>query len=187
MRAGLFVGGRSARMGGKPKGLLPAPDTGEPLVARLARLAREAGLQPMLVGEASAYRAALPDLSVLSDAPGVAGPLAGLLALLESEAEGRAIALACDLPFVEAPVLARLATQPSAAAVLAPRLGADAPWEPLFARYDAARVLPVLRAATARGVRSFQAVFAELAVERFTLDAGEALQLRDWDSPEDLG
>jgi choline dehydrogenase len=38
---GVFVGGRSTRMGGHPKGLLAAPDTGEALVVRAVRLARE--------------------------------------------------------------------------------------------------------------------------------------------------
>jgi hypothetical protein len=42
--AGIFVGGAARRMDGAPKGLLPAPDTGEALVVRAARCCVEAGI-----------------------------------------------------------------------------------------------------------------------------------------------
>ena len=51
---GIFVGGASTRMGGQPKGLLPAP-TGEPLVSRTIAAGRAAGLAPVLVGAAEHY------------------------------------------------------------------------------------------------------------------------------------
>src|SRR5688500_2651564 len=52
-------------MGGKPKGLLPAPGGGEALVVHSCRLARAVGLSPCLVGRAEAYRALLPDLEAV--------------------------------------------------------------------------------------------------------------------------
>ena len=173
-------------MGGYPKGLLPAPDTAEPLVVRLVRLAREAGLEVVAVGRADAYRAALPELPVVPDAPGIAGPLAGLRALLADAHPHPAIALACDLPFLELPLLRRLVVTPPDDAVVSARLAPHAPWEPLFARYPSAQVLPVLDAALAQGVRSFQALFERLSVRALPLDARERAQLRDWDSPGDL-
>lgn len=179
---GIFVGGASRRMGGAPKGLLPAPDTGEALVVRAARIARETGLAPCLVGRAAAYRDALPDLDTIDDAPAGVGPLGGLRALLCARGP-RVIALACDMPFVDAACLARLRDAPDDAAVIAARRSPDAPWEPLLARYDAARVLPALDAALAAGERSFQAVLRRVTVAEITLPT-QALQ--DWDAPEDL-
>lgn len=184
--AGIFVGGQATRMGGIAKGLLPAPDSGEPLVARLARLCSERGLEVVLVGSALRYQNAFPELRTLPDVDGAEGPLAGLASLLRFTRDREAVALACDLPYVTAPLLERLATHPTTAAVLSMRRADDAPWEPLFARYDAARVLPVLQAAMGSGVRSFQKLFALLQVEALALDDAERSQLRDWDAPEDL-
>ena len=83
---GIFVGGKGRRMGGVAKGLLTAPGGTATLVARLARVVREAfgEVDLVLVGSADAYAAqGLPSLA--DDPPGV-GPIGGLSALL---AEGR--------------------------------------------------------------------------------------------------
>src|SRR5262245_60230419 len=85
---GIFVGGKSRRMGGVAKGLLAAPDTGEPIVVRLARITREAlpNSAVVLAGASDAYIVtAIPSLP---DAPELTGPIAGLVALLE-EAQRR--------------------------------------------------------------------------------------------------
>lgn len=183
MLCGIFVGGRARRMGGIAKGLLRAPDGDETLVVRLARLAGELGLEPVLVGDDARYRAALPALRVVRDQPAGIGPLGGLMGLLrEGDA---ALALACDLPFVSRSLLERLAQRASPAAVLAPR-EAEGLWQPLCARYDAATVRPVLAQAIAHGTRSFQRLFAELAVEELPLSEIERRELHDWDTPEDV-
>ncbi|HEU4533063.1 MAG TPA: NTP transferase domain-containing protein, partial [Polyangiaceae bacterium] len=90
---GLFVGGRSTRMGGRPKGLLPTPDGAGPIVLRSARLVASLGWPLVLVGEASAYRAVLPGVKAIDDAPAGVGPLGGLGALLAEAGAGPAIAL----------------------------------------------------------------------------------------------
>jgi len=185
MLIGIFVGGRARRMGGIAKGLLPAPSTGEPLAARLARIAHELGHEPVLVGDAPAYREALPGLRAIADDPVGVGPLGGLGGLLAAADDGLVIALSCDLPHVSPALLGRLATTPSTAAVLAPRATSGV-WEPLCARYDAAAVRPALVAALARGERSFQRLFAAVRVEALPLDDAERAQLVDWDAPEDL-
>src|SRR3954471_21517880 len=101
---GLFVGGAGKRMGGVAKGLLLAPDGRETLVARLVRLcgavAPHASLY--LVGEASAY--AELGLQVVADEPPGIGPLGGLSGLLlraQRDGSRAALALACDLPFLD--------------------------------------------------------------------------------------
>lgn len=181
---GIFVGGRARRMGGIAKGLLPAPDTGEPLVVRLARIAEALSLEPVLVGEAEAYRAALPQLRIVPDAQLGIGPLGGLAGLLAAAPSEHVLTLACDLPFVSRALLARLAQTPSEADVLAPR-AENGRWESLFARYRVQAVQPALVDALAQGERSFQQLFARCTVEALALDEGECDALKDWDRPED--
>lgn len=185
MIVGIFVGGAASRMGGAAKGLLPAPDTGEALVLRSQRLARELGYVPVLVGASAAYGAALPALTQLHDEPEGVGPLGGLGALMRFAGEQPVIALACDMPRVSAALLARLAAHDEAAEVVAAR-GEAGFWEPLCARYDSPRVLPVLREALAEGVRSFQGLLRRVRVSELVLGDDERRELSDWDTPEDV-
>jgi len=181
--AGIFVGGAARRMGGAPKGLLPAPDTGEALVVRTARCCVEAGLAPVLVGRAEAYRSALPTLSVIDDDPSGCGPLGGLHALLRHAGHGVVLALACDLPYLTADALRALRDAPHDEAVVAPRASDDAPWEPLLARYDVARARPAVARALADGRHALQPLLRTLGVREVPLPAR---CLTDWDSPADL-
>jgi molybdopterin-guanine dinucleotide biosynthesis protein A len=184
---GIFVGGAASRMGGRAKGLLPSPETQEPLVARLARIIRELGAEPVLVGKATLYSAALPDLPTLDDRPAGIGPLGGLYALLCSGSPGQVLALACDLPLLSPALIERLLHEPLRApdSVLAPRSN-NGLWEPLCARYDAATAKLPVEQAIARGVRSFQKLFTELHVSELTVSSAERAELVDWDTPEDV-
>jgi molybdopterin-guanine dinucleotide biosynthesis protein A len=182
---GICVGGRGRRMGGVQKALLPAPDGQGTLLARLSRLGREAGLEVVLLGAAdlgvhATGLAQLPDF-----APEV-GPLAGLASLLRHAGARPAVCLACDMPFVEAALLARLVREQPEAEVLAPRAAVNGKWEPLFARYHGAHVAPVLAETLRQGERSFQALFGRLNVCELGLSASERASLRDWDTPEDM-
>jgi molybdopterin-guanine dinucleotide biosynthesis protein A len=184
---GIFVGGKATRFGGMAKGMLPAPDSGEPIAARLARLCAEAaGADVVLVGRGAAYEAL--GLPSLEDAPGAAGPLGGLSALL-AEATRRgsaAIALAGDLPYVTGTMVARVASFAPYAPAVAPRQAGV--WQPLFARYDPVACAPLLEAAIAEHGFRARAVLEKLgdrAVE-LPLDAGEAALLADWDCPSDM-
>lgn len=181
--AGIFVGGAARRMGGAPKGLLLAPDTGEALVAQAARCCLETGLTPVLVGRAEAYRAALPTLDTLDDDPPGCGPLGGLHALLRHAGRGVVLALACDLPYLTTDALRALRDAPDDRPVVAPRAGPDAPWEPLLARYDVASALPAVARALADGRHGLQALLRTLGVREAPLPAR---CLTDWDSPADL-
>jgi molybdopterin-guanine dinucleotide biosynthesis protein A len=178
---GVLAGGRGRRMGGRDKARLPAPDSGEPLIERVLRLGQEVGLACVVVGGRP------PDGALLvRDDPAGIGPIGGLCALLAHAGERPALALACDLPYVTAAVLARLARTPCSAAVLAPRDPETGKWQPLFARYDSARVLPLLRDAIGDGVRSFQTFLRSLEVNELTLSEAERASLCDWDEPADL-
>ncbi len=172
LRCAIFVGGASRRMGGYPKALLRLPD-GETLIARTVRVVREAGLSPALVGLVGAPQSSLPgDVPVLADAAIDAGPLGGLVAALESTA-GLVVVVACDLPRLDAASLRLLRDARSAAPIVAARR-ADR-WEPLFARYEAARVLPLARKRLARGALALQGLLDAAGASILELGVSAAL------------
>lgn len=179
--AGIFVGGRSRRMGGRPKGLLLAP-TGETLVQRWQALFAALGIPVVLVGQNAAY--ANLGLDQLADDPPKIGPLGGLIALLSHAADRDVIAVACDMPFVSLALLEKLATFESGAPASAPRNRGT--WEPLFARYSARVVLAPARELAAKGELSLQCLLGDISAEPLPLTEDELTQLRDWDCPADL-
>jgi molybdopterin-guanine dinucleotide biosynthesis protein A len=179
--AGIFVGGRSSRMGGRPKGLLTAPG-GRTIVDRWRALTESLGAHPVLVGAGAAY-ADVGIERIDDDPPGI-GPLGGLIALLRRADGADALALACDMPFVSRALLARLVAGEPTAAILAPRRGDR--WEPLCARYSAA-VLPLASEQAATAGHSLQQLLDRAGAVALALSGDEDRELRDWDFPEDVG
>jgi molybdopterin-guanine dinucleotide biosynthesis protein A len=59
-------------------------------------------------------------------------------------------------------------------------------WEPLFARYDAARMLPIARAFAAGGGRKLQDLLDAANGQSLVLAPSELAFLHDWDEPSDL-
>jgi molybdopterin-guanine dinucleotide biosynthesis protein A len=177
--AGIFVGGRGTRMGGAAKGLLEGP-TGERIAYRLRDVLAAAGLEVVLVGRDDRY-ASLGLPTVEDDPPGI-GPLGGLIGLLVHAGSRPALALACDMPFIEAPLVAQLLAAPPAPAV-APRQATR--WEPLFARYAPESVLPAARERASRGERSLQGLLDTVRAQELPLTEDDWRQLRDWDTPSD--
>lgn len=175
-------------MGGVPKGLLTAPD-GESIASRLRSLLADLALECMLVGDADS-RAPYAHLGLpgFDDAREAKGPLAGVIAALrETCASGATCTLivACDMPFVSAALLERLIRHPTPeAAIVAPRRAGR--WEPLCARYDAARVLPVAMRRARSGSWSMQSLLDETGAIELPLAISELAELDDWDSPADL-
>lgn len=160
---------------GRPKGGLCLD--GEPLLVRAVRVAREAALEPVLVGDATPYEGLVGDVTRVADAP-IPGPLGGLRALVELAPQ--VIVLAVDMPYVDADTLRALAQHPSDAEVLLPK---RARWEPFLSRWRSAPTREVLDRLAANGERSLQAVVSALSAEVFALDAW---RLDDWDRPEDV-
>jgi molybdopterin-guanine dinucleotide biosynthesis protein A len=183
---GLFVGGRGSRMGGVAKGNL-ALASGEKLIERLAARCREAlpGAPLVLVGAADAY--AELGLPALADSPPGVGPLGGLRALLHharDNGHAAALALACDLPYLEAGLIARLASENPGAAFVAAREGEL--WHTLAARYSVT-ALAAVEATLAAGERALQRVVARLgaSAQTLVLVPAETRELEDWDTPAD--
>jgi len=178
-------------MGGVQKALLLAPDTGESLIARTLRLGREAGHELVLLGAAE-LGDAVSGVLQLPDAADI-GPLAALQSLLAYAGERDALCLACDMPYVSAELLRKVAEEEGGlgfgtetAEVVAARDEQTGKWEAMFARYRSAAVAPLLERALADGERSFQGLFARLNIRELKLDASERALLRDWDTPEDM-
>ena len=185
---GIFVGGAGKRMGGVPKGLLEAPSSPETLIERLLRVCSEVlpDAAPYLVGQSAVYAAL--GLPQLSDQPSAVGPIGGLRSLLlrarDAGAE-QALALACDLPFIDAESL-RMLSAPLTTAARVPVM--DGRFQPLAAAYAPSATLSAVERALARGEHALMAVLQELGpdLERVESDAVLAQALRDWDTPGDI-
>lgn len=174
---------------GEPKGLLRLPGTEEPILEALVRRGRDAGFDPVLVGEARPYAELAAGVLRLDDEPQGAGPLAGLHAALRHTlrtGRARLVAIACDMPYVTPEALEQARDHWSRATVVAPKRAPGAPWEPMLARYDAVQLVETLAAAISRGERSFQKLFASIEVEALPLSEAIERALQDWDSPADI-
>lgn len=175
-------------MGGVAKGLLRTPDDSETLIERLVRQCTRAapGGAMYLVGPAEPYAAlALP---ALADNPSGIGPLGGLRALLLCARENQshlALALACDLPFLDEATLT---------ALIAPFSGvtrvpfAAGRLQPLAAAYAPQAALSAADRALAQGKHALMHVLDQLGadLERIEFAADQTIALRDWDTPEDI-
>jgi molybdopterin-guanine dinucleotide biosynthesis protein A len=166
----VLAGGRGRRMGA-PKPL--AELGGEPLIRRPVAAAEAAGLAAVVVAKAGTP---LPDgLTVWHEPDEPFHPLVGIVTALE-RAGGPVVAVACDQPFVPAPLLARLASGPEAAVTIGGRI------EPFPARYEP-EWLPELHAALEREA-AVRATLEALAPATIAWD--DAAALRSVDTPEAL-
>jgi molybdenum cofactor guanylyltransferase len=185
---GIFVGGAGKRMGGVAKGLLAAPAQNETLIERILRVCAETvpAVTPHLVGRSDAYAALR--LPQINDDPKGIGPIGGLRGLLlhaKQAGAAQVLALACDLPFIDRPVL-RLLCAPLTGPARVPFVAGR--FQPLAASYAPEPALSALDRALAQGKHALMAVLAELgpAVERLEEGSVRAEALRDWDTPDDM-
>src|SRR6478735_7486877 len=185
---GLFVGGKGTRMGGVAKGLLRSPGSSESLLARLVRTCASAapGCTPFLVGQAAPYAAL--GLPQLADDPQGIGPIGGLRALLlraQANQSKLALALACDLPFLDESAISAL-IEPFNGATRVPFV--DDRLQPLAAAYALPAALCAVERSLALGKHALMHVLDQLGtdLERVEFDEQRARALRDWDTPEDI-
>jgi molybdopterin-guanine dinucleotide biosynthesis protein A len=143
------------------------------LIERALAAAQAAGLAAVVVAKPGTP---LPDGLTVWHEPGEPfHPLLGIVTALE-RADGAVVAVACDMPFVPAALLAQLAAGPEAAVRVGGRI------EPFPARYEPAW-LPALRAALEREESVWRTLEA-LAPATIALD--DPAPLRSVDTPEDL-
>lgn len=125
----VLAGGRGSRLGGqKPSRLL----AGRPLISHVLAAAGATGLPVVVVAKEDTPLPTLDTRLVLErDEP--RHPLAGVVAALRAiphDDDAGVVAIGCDMPFLTAPLLLRLAAADSAAA-----LQVGARLQPLPARY----------------------------------------------------
>ncbi len=144
LAAAILAGGRASRLGGVNKGMLPLGNTH--IVDRQLEALRTVASPVFVVGPDAAEWSARGLTAVPDDVPGM-GALGGIYtAILRSPCD-RTLVVACDMPFLSAEFLGRMAAIADADLVI-PK-GARG-YEPLCAIYTRA-CLPDIRARMARG------------------------------------
>jgi len=139
----LIAGGRAARLGGRPKGLLQID--GEPLAVRALRLFTDHLGGALLVADDPAPYASLGVRTVPDLLPGHGAP-GGLHAALAAAATPWVFAAACDMPFLSRPGLALLAARRAGALAVVPRWeGRYQPLHALWSREALARIARALQ------------------------------------------
>ncbi|MEO8276887.1 MAG: NTP transferase domain-containing protein [Thermoanaerobaculia bacterium] len=103
---GILLGGGSTRMG-KPKHLLDLG--GETFLERIVRALSAVVAERFLLGSAADLPPVLAGETLLPDAPGARGPLAGLLAALAHRPGAAWLIVACDQPLISSGTLRWLA------------------------------------------------------------------------------
>jgi molybdenum cofactor guanylyltransferase len=153
----VLAGGRGERLGGAKA---MAALGGRPLIYRPLTAARHAGLEAIVLAKPST---ALPELreAVLREPEQPRHPLSGVIAALQYAAERSpapaVVLLACDMPFLTAPLLRWLATEIDGPAVA--ELGGRL--QPLLARYETSDLEPLREALAAE--RSLRGAISALA------------------------
>lgn len=161
VRGCVLIGGRSSRMG-RPKHLLTAADGRTWLEHAIEQMT------PFVSGCVVSGAGALPEacgrLERVADLSGVAGPLAGIGAVVRRYRWTSWLVLACDLPAVSAPAISWLLGQrrPGVVAVI-PRNPLHDRSEPLFAWYDF-RCAPLLDRLCGAGILRMSSLCGQAGV-----------------------
>ena len=132
------AGGRSVRMGGRPKALMELG--GRRIIERVLDVVRQVADDLLIVTNTPELYASL-GLPMVPDAFPDHGSLGGIYSGLRAAAGDAAFTVACDMPFLMVEV-ARLVTARAAEAdVVVPRVGEQ--WETLHACYGKACLEPI--------------------------------------------
>ncbi len=181
----ILAGGKGSRLG-QDKAFLVLD--GEPLIARtVARLAQLSDDIIVVTNQPAPYRAlGLTARLVPDERPGV-GALMGLYSGLKAATCAYAVAVACDMPFLNLALLRHMHSLAEGYDVVVPRLGRYQ--EPLHAVYSK-RCLPNIERQLHQGRRRIVSFFSEVRVRHIEEAALERYdpQLRSFlnvNTPED--
>ena len=179
----VLIGGRSRRMG-RPKHLIE--QDGRCWLERTVDLLGQC-VQRVVIAGPGAVPATLAGIENLTDAKGVAGPLAGILAAFRAHPGVSWLVAACDLPDMEVGALHWLLAcrAPGVVAVM-PDLASDGRIEPLLAYYDHS-CLGLLEAMAASGQRRMNRLRAAAGVITPQPPAHLRGSWRNVNTPEELG
>jgi len=170
----LLAGGASRRMG-TDKALLRVSASGLTLIQAIAAVAVSISDDLVIVSENSERLPSLPGRFV-GDAVPYGGPLAGMVAGLQAARHPTTLVLACDLPFLSAPLLRAIAMVPQGWDAFVPRLPSEENplgWEPLHASYTRPCLAP-MQSALASGRRHATAFFPDIRVFPATVEMARA-------------
>jgi molybdopterin-guanine dinucleotide biosynthesis protein MobB len=177
---GVLLGGASSRMG-RPKHLMDrGPETWlERIAGRLSSCVDDL----VLLGRGE-VPPGLNHLDRLPDPPGVAGPIAGVLALMRQRPDGACMVVACDAPDLESAELEAMvgARRPGVDAVVYRVDGQDRPL-PILLEAGAARAVE-RRARSER--RSLRGLLSGLRVEGLEWGSAEERRLVGYNTPAEL-
>src|SRR5882672_4544480 len=156
--AAILAGGKATRMGGRLKAFLTLE--GRRIIDRqldvLTALFSEIYIS---ANDPEPYFGF--DLPVIPDAVQGAGPLGGILAVLEAAKAARVFVIACDMPFIVPDAVRLVANHPDDGAIIVPVVHGKP--EPLFARY-ATSCAQSIRLRLASGQRRVTCFHADVAV-----------------------
>lgn len=179
------AGGRSTRMGGRPKALMELG--GRRIIDRVADVVRAVADDVLIVTNTPELYASL-GVPMVPDAFPDHGALGGIYSGLREAPGDAAFTVACDMPFLMVEV-ARLVTSRAAEAdVVAPRVGSQ--WETLHACYAKTCLPPIetrLRAGRLKIVELYDDVrVLTVAEEAVARHRAPALVFMNVNTPEDL-
>jgi molybdopterin-guanine dinucleotide biosynthesis protein A len=149
LTAAILAGGRATRFGGRDKGALVVE--GRTIFDRQMSVLSQIAGEVLFVGAAVAEAVAnpRPGVTMIDDLMPGCGPLGGLHAALTAARGEVVVVVACDMPYVSAPLLAHLASlagesgQPDGFVAVVPRT--ERGYHPLCAAYTRAAIEPIER------------------------------------------
>lgn len=172
-------------MGGSPKALLPFG--GRPLIEHIAETLRSVLPDCLLVTNTPELYASL-GLPMVGDAFPDGGSLGGIYSGLRAAAGDAALCVACDMPFLSAPLVAHLAGRAAEADVVIPDAGGEL--QTLHAVYGKS-CLPAMARRLQAGQLRIVGFFDDVRVVRVPEDTvarlvDPAIAFMNLNTPEDL-
>ena len=165
LTAAILAGGAARRMGGADKSSLPVG--GERILDRQLAALRALTDSILVVGGAQGRYEAL-GLRTVPDAIPAGGALAGIYSAIVASPHAWTLVVACDMPFLSAPLLLELAARRSALVdVVMPRTRDGL--QPLCALYSE-RCAPRLRSRLERGLLRASEIVGDVRVEELGPD-----------------
>jgi molybdenum cofactor guanylyltransferase len=181
----ILAGGKSRRMGGSPKALLPFG--GRPLIEHIAETLRSVFSDCLVVTNSPDLYASL-GLPMVGDVFPDGGPLGGIYTGLRTATSDAAFCVACDMPFLSASLLRYLAGRAGEADVVIPDAAGEL--QTLHAVYAKA-CLPAMERRIRAGRLKIAGLFDDVRILR--VPAAEVTRFADPDTafmnlntPEDL-
>lgn len=163
----IFAGGLGTRLGGVKKALIEIG--GRPLVERVLDAVRPLGEgQDVIIVDNDDSLAALPGVRVVPDTETRAGVLMALHSGLSAAASELCVVVACDMPFLNTPLLRWLIELAADQDVVMPVT--DGQMDPMHAVYRRATCLDAIGQALDRGDKRMISYLGDVRVREVTAD-----------------